>query len=44
MHIIIHVGMHKTASTYIQNMLAANIELLRLHDIEHPVQSRDVLI
>ena len=25
-------------------MLAANIELLRLHDIEHPVQSRDVLI
>ena len=44
MNVIIHVGMHKTASTYIQKMLAANVELLRLHDIEHPVQSRDVLI
>ena len=44
MHVIIHVGMHKTASTYIQKMLAANIDLLRLHGIEHPVQSRDVLI
>ena len=44
MHVMIHVGMHKTASTYIQKMLLKNIELLRFHGIEYPVQSRDVLI
>jgi len=36
--------MHKTASTYIQKMLSINIELLRLHGIEYPVQSSDALI
>ena len=36
--------MHKTASAYIQKMLAANIDLFRLYGIEYPFQSRDVLI
>ena len=43
MHIILHVGMHKTASTYIQKMLEENIELLKLHNIEYPYRSRALL-
>jgi len=41
---MIHIGMHKTASTYIHIMLSKNTELLRLHGIEYPVQSSDALI
>ena len=41
---MIHAGMHKTPSTFIQKMFLESIELLRLHGIEYPVQSSDALI
>ena len=35
--------MHKTASTYIQMMLAANREILHLNNIEYAAMNRDIL-
>ena len=47
MNIVLHVGMHKTASTYIQKMLEVNKDLLNAYRIvcpECPAEGRDVLI
>lgn len=47
MNIVLHVGMHKTASTYIQKMLEVNKDLLNAYRIvcpDYSVEGRDVLI
>ena len=47
MNIVLHLGMHKTASTYIQNMLELNKDMLNSYRIvcpKYPTQGRDVLI
>ena len=47
MNIVLHLGMHKTASTYIQNMLELNTDMLNSYRIvcpKYPTQGRDVLI
>lgn len=41
--VIIHVGMHKTASTYIQNRLRKNIQLLRRYQLLYPPLRRQHL-
>lgn len=33
--VIVHIGAHKTATTYIQNILEANMDLLRKHGIAY---------
>ncbi len=43
MTVFLHVGMHKTATTYIQNRLRKNRQLLRRHQLVYPPLRRDHL-
>ena len=41
--VVLHIGMHKTASTYIQKRLQANQPLLRQHSIRFEDDSKNQL-